>query len=95
MVANLFGFAGLLISGFGYRYVPQLAEVPSMRWPGLQLPQIALMAVGCAIGMLFMGLRMYGHMEPEAVLWPCLLGAAGMALFAINSAATFAGKPRI
>lgn len=95
VVANLFGFAGLLISGFGYRYVPQLAEVPSMRWPGLQLPQIALMAVGCAIGMLFMGLRMYGHMEPEAVLWPCLLGAAGMALFAINSAATFAGNRRI
>ncbi len=89
VVANLFGFAGLLISGFGYRYVPQLADVAVMRWPKLQVPQLGLMTVGCAVGMVFMGLRMYGHLEPEAVLWPCLVGAAGMILFAINTAATF------
>lgn len=92
VVANLFGFAGLLISGFGYRYVPQLAGVSEMRWPSLKLPQIGLMAVGCAFGMLFMGLRMYGHVEPEVVLWPCFVGALGMGLFASNSAATFFEK---
>ena len=90
VVANLFGFAGLLISGFGYRYVPQLAGVDEMRWPTLRLPQIGLMAVGCALGMLFMGLTMYGHVEPEVVLWPCVIGAVGMGIFAANSAATFA-----
>lgn len=90
VVANLFGFAGLLISGFGYRYVPLLAGVQEMRWPALRMPQIGLMAVGCALGMLFMGLRMYGHVEPEVVLWPCLAGAIGMGMFAVNSAATFA-----
>lgn len=94
VVANLFGFAGLLISGFGYRYVPLLANVREMRWPKWNMPQIALMAAGCAFGMLFMGLRMYGHIEPEVVLWPCTIGAVGMAVFAANTAATFIAKSR-
>lgn len=94
VVANLFGFAGLLISGFGYRYVPLLANVREMRWPKWNMPQIALMAAGCAFGMLFMGLRMYGHIEPEVVLWPCSIGAVGMAVFAANTAATFIAKSR-
>ena len=90
VVANLFGFAGLLISGFGYRYVPQLADVKRIRWPHLQLLQVGLVTIGCAVSMLFMGMRMYGHLEPDVVLWPCLLGAAGMLMFAVNTAATFA-----
>lgn len=94
VMANLFGFAGLLISGFGYRYVPQLAEVPDMRWPALRLPQVALMAIACMVGMLFMGLRMYGRLEPDVVLWPCLMGTAAMMLFATNTAVTFANSPR-
>ena len=89
VVANLFGFAGLLISGFGYRYVPQLADTAEMRWPRLCAPQIALVTVGCAFGMLFVGLRMYGQISAELVLWPCLIGAVGMLLFAANTAATF------
>lgn len=94
VIANLFGFSGLLISGFGYRYVPQLAEVPAMRWPGWQLPQLALMATGSALGMLFMALYAYGEAEADAVLWPCLVGTAGMLLFGINTLGTFALKPR-
>lgn len=94
VVANLFGFAGLLISGFAYRYIPILAEVDEMRWPTMRIPQIALMAVGCTFGMVFMGLRMYGHMEPEVVLWPCALAAIGMVLLAVNTAATFATNSR-
>lgn len=90
VVANLFGFAGLLISGFGYRYVPQLAGVSEMRWPGLRMPQVGIMALGCAIGMVFMALRMYGHLDAAYVLWPCLVGAFGMLLFAVNTLATFA-----
>lgn len=93
VVANLFGFAGLLISGFGYRYVPQIAGREDMRWPALRMPQIVLMAAGCAVGMLFMGLRMYGHVEPEAVFWSCLVGAVGMGIFSVNTAATFATFP--
>ncbi len=89
VVANLFGFAGLLISGFGYRYVPQLAGVQEMRWPSWRMPQVGLMAVGCALGILFMGLRMYGHIEPEVVVWPTVIGAIGMVIFSANSAATF------
>lgn len=94
VVANLFGFAGLLISGFGYRYVPHLADAKEIRWPSLQIPQIVLMSVGCAFGMLFMGLRMYGHVEPEVVIWPCLVGAIGMAIFALNTGATFVTASR-
>lgn len=94
VVANLFGFAGLLISGFGYRYVPQLAQVPEMRWTSLRMPQLGLMALGCAVGMTFMGLRMYGRLEPDLVIWPCALGALAMVLFAANTAATFVISPR-
>lgn len=94
VLANLYGFSGLLISGFGYRYVPHLAEVDEIRWPSLRMPQIVLMAVGCTFGMLFMGLRMYGHVEPEVVLWPCLVGAVGMIIFAANTAATFLDAAR-
>lgn len=94
VVANLFGFAGLLVSGFGYRYVPLLAGVEDMRWPALKMPQVVLIAAGCAIGMVFMGLRMYGHIEPEAVLWPCVAGAIAMMAFAANATATFATNSR-
>lgn len=93
VVANLFGFAGLLISGVGYRYIPQLASESEMRWTNLRMVQIGVMAIGCAIGMLFMGMRMYGHLDSALVLWPCLLGAAGMGLFAVNTFATFVRSP--
>lgn len=89
VVANLFGFAGLLISGFGYRYVPQLAGVIQMRWLVLRLPQVVLVTVGCGLGMFVMGLRAYGHVEASAAFMPCLLGAVGLLLFALNTAATF------
>lgn len=94
VMANLFGFSGLLISGFGYRYVPELAGTQGMRWPQWKMPQLMLMLLGCGIGMVFMGLRMYGHIEPDVVLWPCALGAVGMLIFAVNTAVTFALEPR-
>lgn len=93
VVANLFGFAGLLISGVGYRYIPQLANESEMRWTNLRMVQIGVMAIGCAIGMLFMGMRTCGHLDSALVLWPCLLGAAGMGLFAVNTFATFVRSP--
>lgn len=33
VVANLFGFAGLIICGLGYRYVPQLVDAMSPKYP--------------------------------------------------------------
>lgn len=94
VVANLFGFAGLLISGFGYRYIPLAAGAEQVRWPSLRIPQIVLMATGCALGMLFMGLRMYGHIGADVVLWPCVIGSIGMVLFATNAGATFLSQIR-
>ncbi|MCO5217113.1 MAG: cbb3-type cytochrome c oxidase subunit I [Thermomicrobiales bacterium] len=94
VMANLFGFAGLLMSGFGYRYVPHLAGQSDVRWPLLQAPQLILMVGGCAAGMVTMGLRMYGHIEPEIVMWATAPAALGMMLFAINAAATFMRSPQ-
>ncbi len=94
VIANLFGFAGLLISGFGYRYVPQLADVEEMRWPALRMPQVVLMALACLLGMVFMGLRMYGRLDPDVIVWPCLAGAVAMVIFVTNTAATFANSLR-
>lgn len=95
VMANLFGFAGLLISGFGYYYIPKLAGFPTVRWRLLTAPHLVLVAVGCAAGIVLMGLRMYGHIEPETVMWATVPAAAGMLIFATNAAGTFAQTPAV
>ncbi len=89
VIANLFGCAGLLISGFGYRFVPLSSQRETMRWPTLQIPQIALTAIGIAAGTCAMALRMYGHLDPRSAALLVLPAAAGMLLFALNALATF------
>lgn len=89
MIANLYGFAGLLISGFGYAFLPRLSGVRSLRWPGLAPVQLAVLGTGVAIGMVAMGMRMYGEAESGPVLAGNVIAAVGMALFALEVVATF------
>lgn len=58
------------------------------------MPQILLMAIGCVVGMLIMGLRMYGKLDAGVVIWPCPAGAFAMVLFAANIAANSTNMPR-
>jgi len=50
VMANLFGWAGLLISGFGYRFVPNFSG-QHLRWPWLAPVQLAVMVVGVLAAM--------------------------------------------
>lgn len=90
VVANLYGFAGLLISGFGYAYVPRLSGCHGLRWPGLAMLQLAVLVTGVTAGMITMGMRMYGEIGPTPVLVSNLIAALGMLLFAVQVAGTFA-----
>ncbi len=89
VIANLYGFAGLLISGFGYAFLPRLSGARSLRWPALAPVQLAVLAVGVAVGMVAMGMRMYGEAGSGPVLAGNVIAGAGMALFALQVAGTF------
>lgn len=89
VAANLYGFAGLLISGFGYAYVPRLSGCKGLRWPALAILQLGVMAVGVAAAMITMGMRMYGEIDAQPVLVANAIAAVGMALFAVQVAGTF------
>lgn len=89
VVANLYGFAGLLISGFGYAFLPRLTGLPGLRWAWLAPLQLAVLATGVVAGMIAMGLRMYGEAGTAPVLAANVIAGAGMALFAVQAAGTF------
>lgn len=89
VAANLYGFAGLLISGFGYAYVPRLSGCHGLRWPALATVQLVVMAAGVTGGMISMGMRMYGHVGTTPVFVWNVIAGIGMALFAIQVAGTF------
>jgi hypothetical protein len=89
VVANLYGFAGLLISGFGYAYVPRLSGCHGLRWPGLAVAQLLVLLAGVTGGMIAMGMRMYGEAGTTPVLVWNVIAAIGMVLFAIQVAGTF------
>lgn len=89
VVANLYGFAGLLISGFGYAYVPRLSGCHGLRWPKLALLQLLVLFAGVTGGMIAMGLRMYGEAGTTPVLVWNVIAGLGMVLFAIQVAGTF------
>ena len=89
VAANLFGFAGLLISGFGYAYVPRLSGCHGLRWPALAVAQLVVLAIGVTGGMVSMGMRMYGEAGTTAVLAWNVIAGIGMALFALQVAGTF------
>jgi len=90
VMANLFGWAGLLISGFGYRFVPNFAG-QGLRWPWLAPLQLTVMVLGVAAGMYAMWDRMYNGGSTDAVVLASSIVGIGLLLFAIQVAGTFAG----
>lgn len=89
VAANLYGFAGLLISGFGYAYVPRLSGCHGLRWPSLAVVQLVVLTAGVTGGMVSMGMRMYGEAGTTPVFASNVIAGAGMALFAVQVAGTF------
>ncbi len=89
-IANLFGWAGLLISGFGYALVPGFAGA-RLRWPRLAMAQIGIVALGVASGMAAVAWRMYGDGPDAPLMGAQALVATGMLLFAAQVAALFVG----
>lgn len=89
MAANMFGFAGLLISGFGYAYLPRLSGRDGLRWPAMAMVQITVLVTGVIGGMISLGLRMYGEAGSTPVLVTCFIAAIGMLLFAMQVAGNF------
>jgi hypothetical protein len=87
-IANLFGWAGLLISGFGYALVPEFAGA-RVRWPRLAVAQLGILSLGVAGGMAAVAWRMYGDGPDSAVIAAQAMVAAGMLLFAAHVAAMF------
>ena len=90
-ISNLFGWAGLLISGFGYALVPGFAGT-RLRWPRLAAAQVGIVAVGVAAGMVAVAWRMYGDGPDSAMVVAQGVVAAGMVLFAVQVAAMFASS---
>lgn len=90
VMANVFGWAGLLISGFGYRFVPNFANT-GLRWPRLASSQIVVMVVGVVAGMYAMWDRMYNGGATDAVVVATAIVGFGMLLFVVQVAGTFMG----
>lgn len=89
-LANLFGWGGLLVSGFGYAFVPQFAGA-GLRWPRLAPVQLGVLAIGIAAGILAFAWRALGDGPDEAVMAAQAIVGVGLALFAVQVAATFLG----
>jgi hypothetical protein len=90
--ANVFGFGGLLISGFGYVFVTHFAG-RSLRWPRLARAQVGVLLLGVAGGVLATLWRALDGGPDVAVILAQGVVAAGMLLFAAQVAGTFAGRP--
>ncbi|HWV24939.1 MAG TPA: hypothetical protein VNZ58_12180, partial [Thermomicrobiales bacterium] len=88
VMANVFGWAGLLISGYGYQFVPAFSG-RRLIWPRLATIQIGVMVVGVLTGMYAMWARMFDGGSGQAVTTACIVVAAGLVMFVIETAATF------
>ncbi len=93
-VLNLFGWAGLLVSGFGYYLVPRFAGRP-LRWPGLIGLQLGLLGGGVALSAASMAWRAYGEAPAVLVVAGQGLVAAAFVLFAIVIVGTFIARSHV
>ena len=88
--ANLFGWGGLLISGFGYYFVPHFAGA-RIRWPRLALAQLGELAMGIAAGIAALLWHALGDGPDGAVVAAQGIVGVGLILFAIQTAGIFFG----
>ncbi len=89
---NLFGWAGMLLTGMGYYLVPRFAGRP-LRWPRLAGVQLALLGGGVVLGAVAAAQRAYGGDPVVSLKLAQVAVAAGFALFAAIVAGTFGGRP--
>jgi hypothetical protein len=83
--ANVFGFAGLLISGFGYSFVPHFAG-RELRWPRLARVQLGLLLTGAGAGVGATVWRGIGDGPDGTVLLAQAIVGMGLLLFARSRA---------
>jgi hypothetical protein len=88
VMANLFGWAGLLISGFSYRFVPNFSG-RDLKWPWLATVQLVVMVTGVVGGMYAMWARMYSDGSTNAVLYASAIVGVGLLLLAVQAGGTF------
>ncbi|HET7093773.1 MAG TPA: hypothetical protein VFI22_09855, partial [Thermomicrobiales bacterium] len=88
---NLFGWAGLLITGAAYFLAPRFAGKP-LRWPRLARLQVALLGGGVALAAAADAWRLLG----EGPAWPAAIGrgmmTAGFLTLALVIGGTFFGR---
>jgi hypothetical protein len=87
---NLFGFAGLLISGVAYYLAPRFAGHP-LRWPKLAEVQIALLGGGVLLGSTALGFRAYGEPHNAIILLAHALITTAFLLLGVMIAGAFFG----
>jgi hypothetical protein len=91
---NLFGWAGLLISGFAYYLAPRFAGRP-LRWRRLVGPQLGALGAGVALGAATLAWRAYGEPPAGLVVGSHGLVAGAFALLALVIGGTFLGQPEV
>lgn len=91
-ITNLFGWSGLLISGFGYYFVPHFAG-SSLRWPKLASVQLAVLSIGVIFGALATTWRVLDDGPAMSILIAQSTVTIGLLLFAFQTAGVFS-SPR-
>jgi hypothetical protein len=92
VTANLFGWSGLLISAFGYAFVPRFAGT-SWRSPWLPRLQVGVLATGVAMATTAWIWRGLAGAPDWAVVVPQVVVAVGLLAFAVQVAAAFMAAP--
>jgi hypothetical protein len=90
---NVFGWAGLLITGVTYYLAPRFAGTP-LHWPRLLPFQLGLTIGGLALSVALVWLRIDGHDAGKLVGVAHLACASGLVLMGGMVAGTFASKRR-
>lgn len=89
---NLFGWAGLLITGVTYYLAPRFAGA-DLRWGRFAPVQLGATIGGLALSVVLVWLRIEGHDLGALIGIAHLICAAGLAMLGIMVAGTFARKP--
>ncbi len=88
---NLFGWAGLLISGVAYYLVPRFAGAP-LRWSRLAIVQLALTALSLTASVVLLWLRINGHDTGSAIQIAHVACAVGFGMLGVVVAGTFQSR---